>query len=68
MTYAVFATRRACDQLQMALATGRNTAVVAAFLPGITTPFRASHQGTDDLAITRGIPGMTVTIPWMPPS
>lgn len=63
VTYAVFATRRACDQLQMALATGRNTAVVAAFLPGITTPFRASHQGTDDLAITRGIPGMTVIDP-----
>jgi transketolase len=63
VTYTVFATRRACDQLQMALATGRNAAVVAAFLPGITTPFRASHQGTDDLAITRAIPGMTVIDP-----
>jgi len=63
VTYAVFATRRACDQLQMALATGPRTAVVAAFLPGITTPFRASHQGTDDLAIARGIPGMTVIDP-----
>lgn len=63
VTYCVFATRRACDQLQMALSTGSHTAVVAAFLPGITTPFRASHQGTDDLAITRGIPGMTVIDP-----
>lgn len=63
VTYAVFATRRACDQLQMALSTGTHTAVVTAFLPGITTPFRASHQGTDDLAITRGIPGMTVIDP-----
>jgi transketolase len=63
VTYGVFATRRACDQLQMALSTGSHTAVVAAFLPGITTPFRASHQSTDDLAITRTIPGMTVIDP-----
>jgi transketolase len=62
-TFCVFATRRACDQLQMALSTGHNAAVVVGFLPGITTPFRASHQGTDDLAITRAIPGMTVIDP-----
>ena len=47
----------------MALSTGRHTAVVAAFLPGITTPFRASHQGNDDLAIMRAVPGMTVIDP-----
>jgi transketolase len=63
VTYCVFATRRANDQIQMALATGANTAIVAAFLPGITTPFRASHQGTDDLAIMRAVPGMTVIDP-----
>jgi transketolase len=62
-TYCVFATRRANDQVQMALSTGHRTAVIAAFLPGITTPFRASHQGTDDLAIMRAIPGMTVIDP-----
>src|SRR5271168_4902161 len=43
VTYCVFATRRAGDQIQMALSTGHHTAVIAAFLPGITTPFRASH-------------------------
>jgi transketolase len=63
VTYGVFAARRACEQVQMALATGRNTAVVVAFLPGISTPFRATHQATDDLAIMRGIPGMTVVDP-----
>jgi transketolase len=63
VTYCVFATRRAGDQVQMALSTGRHTAVVAAFLPGITTPFRASHQGNDDLAIMRAVPGMTVIDP-----
>lgn len=63
VTYCVFATRRAGDQIQMALSTGGRSAVVAAFLPGITTPFRASHQGTDDLAIMRAVPGMTVLDP-----
>jgi len=63
VTYCVFATRRANDQVQMALSTGHHTAIIAAFLPGITTPFRASHQGNDDLAIMRAIPGMTVIDP-----
>lgn len=63
VTYAVFATRRAGEQVQMALATGSRTAVVAAFLPGLTTPFRATHQATDDLAIMRAVPGMTVIDP-----
>lgn len=63
VTYAVFATRRAGEQVQMALATGGRTAVVAAFLPGLTTPFRATHQATDDLAIMRAVPGMTVIDP-----
>ncbi len=63
VTYAVFATRRAGEQVQMALATGGRPAVVAAFLPGVTTPFRATHQATDDLAIMRAVPGMTVIDP-----
>lgn len=63
VTYGVFATRRACEQVQMALATSANSSVVVAFLPGITTPFRATHQATDDLAIMRGVPGMTVVDP-----
>jgi transketolase len=62
-TYGVFATRRAGEQVQMALATGGGSAVVAAFLPGLTTPFRATHQATDDLAIMRAVPGMTVIDP-----
>jgi transketolase len=63
VTYGVFAARRACEQVQLALATGAHTAVVVAFLPGISTPFRATHQATDDLSIMRGIPGMTVVDP-----
>ncbi len=64
VTYGVFATRRAGEQIQMALSTGPgNTAVVVAFLPGISTPFTATHQATDDLAIMRNVPGMTVIDP-----
>ena len=63
VTYGVFATRRAYDQIAMALATGRSRGVVAAFLPGITTPFRATHQAIDDLALMRALPGMTVLDP-----
>ncbi len=63
VTYGVFATRRAFEQMAMAFATGPSRAIVVAFLPGITTPFRATHQATDDLALTRTIPGMTVVDP-----
>ncbi len=62
-TYCVFATRRAYEQVALALNTGDRPFVIAAFLPGITTPFRATHQGTDDVALMRNIPGLTVIDP-----
>jgi transketolase len=63
VTYGVFASRRAYDQVAMALATGPSRAIVVGFLPGITTPFRATHQAIDDIAIMRALPGMTVIDP-----
>jgi transketolase len=63
VTYGVFATRRAYDQVAMALATGPSRGVVVAFLPGITAPFRATHQAIDDLALMRALPGMAVIDP-----
>jgi transketolase len=63
VTYGVFATRRSYDQVAMALATGPTPSTVVAFLPGITTPFRATHQAIDDLALMRALPGMTVIDP-----
>jgi transketolase len=63
VTYGVFATRRAYDQVAMALSTGASRAIVVAFLPGITTPFKATHQAIDDLALMRALPGMTVIDP-----
>jgi transketolase len=63
VTYGVFATRRSYDQVAMALATGPSPSSIIAFLPGITTPFRATHQAIDDLALMRALPGMTVIDP-----
>jgi transketolase len=63
VTYGVFATRRAYDQVAMALGTGPSRGIVVAFLPGITTPFRATHQAIDDLALMRALPGMVVIDP-----
>lgn len=63
VTYGVFATRRAYDQVAMALSTGSSRAIVVAFLPGITTPFKATHQAIDDIALMRALPGMTVVDP-----
>ncbi|MHB8590041.1 MAG: transketolase family protein [Candidatus Dormibacteraceae bacterium] len=63
VTYGVFASRRSHDQVAMALATGQSRGIVVGFLPGIVTPFRATHQATDDLALMRTIPGMTVMDP-----
>jgi transketolase len=63
VTYGVFATRRAYDQVAMALATGPSRGIVVAFLPGITTPFKATHQAIDDLALMRALAAMTVVDP-----
>ncbi len=57
VTYGVFATRRAYDQVAMAMATGPSRGIVVAFLPGVTTPFKATHQAIDDLALMRALPG-----------
>ena len=63
VTYGVFATRRAYDQVAMALCTGPSRGIIVAFLPGITTPFKATHQAIDDLALMRALPRMTVMDP-----
>jgi transketolase len=64
VTYGVFASRRAFDQVAMAHATGTAIhSMIVAFLPGITTPFRATHQATEDLALMCEIPSMTVIDP-----
>ncbi|WP_134730655.1 MULTISPECIES: transketolase family protein [Amycolatopsis] len=62
-TYSVFATRRAYDFLCLDMAEpGLNVNIVAA-LPGLTTGYGPSHQATEDVAILRGMPGLTIVDP-----
>ena len=62
-TYSVFATRRAYDFLCLDIAEpGLNVNVVGG-LPGLTTGYGPSHQATEDMAILRGCPGLTIVDP-----
>jgi transketolase len=62
-TYSVFATRRAYDFLCLDIAEpGLNVNIVGA-LPGLTTGYGPSHQATEDLAILRACPGLTIIDP-----
>lgn len=62
-TYAVFATRRAYDFIHQVIAEEHLNVKICAALPGLTTGYGPSHQATEDLAIMRGIPGMTIIDP-----
>ena len=62
-TYAVFAARRAYDFIYMAIAEDGLNVKIACALPGLTTGYGPSHQGTDDLALFRSIPQLTVIDP-----
>ncbi|MCP2331220.1 transketolase family protein [Actinoalloteichus caeruleus] len=62
-TYSVFATRRAYDFLCLdAAEPGLNVNIVGG-LPGLTTGYGPSHQATEDIAILRGMPGLTIVDP-----
>ncbi|MDU3303123.1 MAG: transketolase family protein, partial [Enterobacter ludwigii] len=62
-TYAVFATRRAYDFIHQVIAEEHLNVKICAALPGLTTGYGPSHQATEDIAIMRGIPGMTIIDP-----
>lgn len=59
-TYSVFATRRAYDFLCLDIAEPYHNVNVIGGLPGLTTGYGPSHQATEDVAILRGIPGLTI--------
>ncbi|MHB2167608.1 transketolase family protein [Alsobacter sp. R-9] len=62
-TYAVFASRRAYDFIHQTIAEeDRNVKIVCA-LPGLTSGYGPSHQATEDLALMRAMPNMTVIDP-----
>jgi transketolase len=62
-TYAVFATRRAYDFIHQVVAEEQLNVKICAALPGLTSGYGPSHQATDDLALMRAIPGLTVIDP-----
>ncbi len=62
-TYAVFASRRAYDFIHQTIAEEALNVKIVCALPGLTSGYGPSHQATDDLALFRAMPNMTVIDP-----
>lgn len=62
-TYAVFASRRAYDFIFMAIAEENLNVKIVCALPGLTTGYGPSHQATEDIAIFRAMPQLTIIDP-----
>jgi transketolase len=62
-TYAVFAARRAYDFIHQVIAEENLNVKIVCGLPGLTTGYGPSHQATEDIAIFRGVPGLTIVDP-----
>lgn len=62
-TYAVFGTRRAYDFIHQIIAEENLNVKICCALPGLTTGYGPSHQATDDLAMMRAIPDLTIVDP-----
>ena len=62
-TYAVFGTRRAYDFIHQVIAEENLNVKICCALPGLPTGYGPSHQATEDLAMMRGIPGLTIIDP-----
>ena len=62
-TYAVFASRRAYDFICLDIAEENLNVKIACALPGLTTGYGPSHQATEDIAIFRAMPNLTIVDP-----
>ncbi|MFK7964419.1 MAG: transketolase family protein [Burkholderiaceae bacterium] len=62
-TYAVFAARRGYDFIHQVIAEENLNVKICVALPGLTTGYGPSHQATDDIAMMRAIPGLTIVDP-----
>ncbi len=62
-TYAVFASRRAYDFICLAIAEEMLDVKIVCALPGLTTGYGPSHQATEDVAMFRGMPNLTILDP-----
>lgn len=59
-TFGVFLYRRVLDQIEMSVAYPNLPVTFVGFLPGIMTPGGVSHQATNDVAVLRNVPNMTI--------
>jgi transketolase len=62
-TYAVFAARRAYDFICLDIAEENLNVKIVCALPGLTTGYGPSHQATEDIAMFRAMPNLTVIDP-----
>ena len=63
-TFAVFATKKACDQVSISIAYPRLNVKVVGTYSGLTTPNTgATHQSVEDIAIMRAMPNIVVVVP-----
>ena len=59
-TFGVFMYRRALDQVEMSIAYADLPVRMFGFLPGVSTPGGPSHQATNDVAVLRSLPNMSI--------
>ncbi len=59
-SFGVFCSRRAYDQVAMAIAYPCLPVRLVGFMPGLSSPGGPSHQAIDDLALMRALPNLTV--------
>ena len=62
-TYAAFGTRRAFDFIHQVIAEENLDVKVCCALPGLTTGYGPSHAAIEDIAMMRGVPGLTIVDP-----
>jgi transketolase len=62
-TFGTFCTRRCFDQIAMSVAYPKLNVKIVGFMPGLSSPGGPSHQATDDVALMRAVPNMTVVEP-----
>jgi transketolase len=62
-TYAAFGTRRAFDFIHQVIAEENLNVKICCALPGLTTGYGPSHAAIEDVAMMRGVPGLTIVDP-----
>ena len=62
-TYAAFGTRRAFDFVHQVIAEENLNVKICCALPGLTTGYGPSHAAIEDIAMMRGVPGLTIVDP-----